>query len=193
MPRTILYLEKQVQLKVLVSNILVGNADFDLCGQSSRITLIRLRTIHTLRLVCKAWKYVVEKNIEYNASRLAEYNYTIYPYQKTIRFMFIENNIVDLFQENMKSFTKSRHVSTRFPRKILRARLEDLTLDQLDRLTEELESCFSVVEIYGMVFHPTAPYWMCPANRGVVRNVFHCPPTNWRSQFTLLSLQIFWP
>ena len=134
MPRTVLYLDEQVQQEVLVPNILVGAANVDLCGQSSRMTLIRLRTIPTLRLVCKAWKFVVDQSTEYNALRLAEYNYAIYPYQKTIRFMFIENNIVDLFQENMKHFTKSRHVSTRLPRKILRARLEDLTLEQLDRL-----------------------------------------------------------
>ena len=165
MPQPVLYLDEQVQLKVLVPNLLVGAANVDLCGASSRITLLQLRTIHNLRLVCKAWKLVVDKSNKYNALRLAEYNYAIYPYQKTMRFMSTENNIVDLFQENMKCFTKSRHVSLRLPRKILRARLEDLTLPQLDRLREELESCFYAVELYDMVFHATAPYWTCPADR----------------------------
>ena len=165
MPRTVLYLNEQLQLEVLVPNILVGAANVDLCGQSSRINLIQLRTIHTLRVVCKAWKSVVDKSTEYNALRMAEYNYAIYPYQKTIRFMSIENNIVDLFQENMKCFTKSRHVSTTLSREILRARLEDLTLLQLDRLREKLELSYYAVELYGMIFHATAPYWTCPADR----------------------------
>ena len=85
MPRTVLFLDKQVQLEVLVPNILVGAANLDFCGQSSRMNLIQLRTIHTLRLVCEAWKYVVDQSTEYNAFSLAEYNYAIYPYQKTIR------------------------------------------------------------------------------------------------------------
>ena len=165
MPRQVLYLDEQVQLEVLVPNIWVGAANVDNCGEISRISMLRLRTMHNLRLVCKAWKLVVDKSAEYNALRLAEYNYAIWPYQRTMRFMSIEHNIVDLFQENMKCFTKSRHVSTRLPWKILRARLEDLTLAQLDRLREELESCFYAVELYGMMFHATAPYWTCPSDR----------------------------
>ncbi len=112
MPRPVLYLNEQVHLEVLVPNFLLGAANVDLYGASSRITQLRLQTIHNLRLVCKAWKLVVDKSIEYNALRLAKYNYAIYPYQKTMRFMSFENNIVNLFQENMKCFTKSRHVST---------------------------------------------------------------------------------
>ena len=112
MPRPVLYLDEQVQLEVLVPNILVGAANVELGGESSRHTLLRLWTIHNLRLVCKAWKSVVDKSTEYNALRLAEYNYAIYPNHMTTRFMSIENNIVNLFQENMKCFTKSRHVST---------------------------------------------------------------------------------
>ena len=79
--------------------------------------------------------------------------------------MSIENNTVFLFQENMKCFTKNRHVRIRIYWKILWARLEDLTLLELDKLREKLKMSFYAVEVYGMIFHATAPYWPCPANR----------------------------
>ena len=77
MPLLVLYLDEQIQLEVLVPNILVCTTNVDLCGKSSKIILLRLRTIHTMRLVCKTWKLVVDKNIEYNVLRVAEYNYWI--------------------------------------------------------------------------------------------------------------------
>ena len=166
MPLLVLYLDEQIQLEVLVPNILVCTTNVDLCGKSSKIILLRLRTIHTMRLVCKTWKLVVDQNIEYNVLRVAEYNYWIQHYQKTMRFMSIENNIVEfVFQENMKCFTKSRHGSINLSRKIFRVRLEELTWPQLDRLKETLEMLFYAVELYGMMFHAIAPYWTCPANR----------------------------
>ena len=102
---------------------------------------------------------------QYNVLRLAEYNHAIWPNHTMMRFTSIEKNIVSLFQDNMKCFTKSRHVSIQISRRILQARLEDLTLPQLDRLREELEMSFYAVEVYGMIFHATAPYWTCPTNR----------------------------
>ena len=48
MPQPVLYLDEQVQLEVLIPNLLVGAAHVDLCGASSRITLLRLRTIHNM-------------------------------------------------------------------------------------------------------------------------------------------------
>ena len=37
MPQPVLYLDKEVQLEVLVPNILVGTANVDMCGELSRI------------------------------------------------------------------------------------------------------------------------------------------------------------
>ena len=54
----------------------------------------------TLRLVCKAWKLVVDKSTEYNALRLIEYNYAIWSDQTTTRFMSFENNIVFFSREH---------------------------------------------------------------------------------------------
>jgi hypothetical protein len=79
--------------------------------------------------------------------------------------MTLEYNIVTQFQENMKWFSKSRHVTTRVSRRILQAGLEELTLLELDGLREALEASFHAVEFYDMRFHTTAPYWTCPADR----------------------------
>ena len=79
--------------------------------------------------------------------------------------MTLEYNIVTQFQENMKWFSKSRHVTTRVSRRILQAGLEELTLLELDGLREALEASFHAVEFYDMRFHTTALYWTCPADR----------------------------
>jgi len=79
--------------------------------------------------------------------------------------MTLEYNIVTQFQENMKWSSKSWHVTTRVFRRIIWAGLEELTLPELDGLQEALEASFHAVEFYGMRFHPTAPYWTCPADR----------------------------
>ena len=165
MPRYVLDLDKQVQLEVLLPNILVGTATVDMGGESSSSTLLQLQTIHNLRFLCKTWKLVLDKSTKYNALCLAEYNYMIWPNHTTTRFMSIKNNIVILFQENMNCFTKSRYVNTRISRRILQARLENLTLPELVRLREELKMFFYAVEVYGMIFYATPPYWTCPADR----------------------------
>ena len=100
MPRPVLYLDEQFQLEVLFPNILVGAANVDMGGELSRITLLWLQTIHNLRLVCKAWKLVVDKTIEYNTLYLAKYNYAIRPNYTTMRFMSVENNIVFFSREH---------------------------------------------------------------------------------------------
>jgi hypothetical protein len=161
----VLDLDQNAQLEVLVPNLLVGATKVNLGAETAADTLLRLQAMHKMRLCCKTWKAVVDKSTEYNALRLAEYECARWPYDWRRRFMTREYNIVTQFQENMMWFSKSRHVSTRVSKKILRARLEDLTLPELDGLREALEMSFYAVEFYGMSFHRTAPYWTCPADR----------------------------
>lgn len=158
-------LDEDVQLDVLVPNMLVGASTVDLGAETATNTLLRLQAMHNMRLTCKAWKAVVDKSTEYNALRLAEYDCAMWPNDLNTRFMTREFNIVTQFQENMKWFSKSRHVTTRVSRRTLRARLEDLTLSELDGLREALEMSFYAVEFYGMTFHSSAPYWICPSDR----------------------------
>jgi hypothetical protein len=161
----VLDLDQNAQLDVLVPNLLVGAAKVNLGAETAGDTLIRLQTMHKMRLACKTWKTIVDISTEYNALRLAEYDCRMWPNDWRRRFMTREYNIVTQFQENMKWFSKSWHVTTRVSRRILRAGLEELTLPELDGLREALEASFYAVEFYGMSFHPTAPYWTCPTDR----------------------------
>ena len=166
MEALVLDLDENAQLEVLVLNLLVGASKVNLGAETAAGTLLRLQAMHKMRLSCKTWKVVVDKSIEYNALCLAEYNCAMWPNDWGRRYMSREYNIVTQFRENMMWFSKSRHVTTRVSRRILRARLEDLTLPELDGLREVLEMSFYAVEFYGMSFHPTTPYWTCPADRG---------------------------
>ena len=154
-----------LELEVLVANMVVGATEVDLGAEMATDTLLRLQAMHNMRLSCKAWKTIVDKSTEYNALRLAKYDCAMWPNDWRRRFMTRKYNIVTQFHENMKWFSKSRHLTTWVSRKTLRASLEELTLPKLDGLREALEMSFYAVEFYGMSFHPTAPYWTCPADR----------------------------
>lgn len=160
-----LELDEDVQLEVLVPNMLVGASKVDLGAESATDTLLRLQAMQNMRLSCKAWKVVVDNSTEYNALRLAEYDCAMWPNDLRRPFFICEYNIVTQFQENMKWFSKSRHLTTRVSQKTLRARLQDLTLSELYGLREALEMSFYAVEFYGMIFHSSAPYWICPSDR----------------------------
>jgi hypothetical protein len=108
----VLDLDQNAQLDVLVPNLLVGAAKVNLGAETARNTLIRLQTMHKMRLACKTWKTVVDRSTEYNALSLAEYDCIMWPNDWRRRFMTREYNIVTQFQENMKWFSKSRHVTT---------------------------------------------------------------------------------
>ena len=165
MEALVLDLDQNAQLEVLVPNLLVGAAKVNLGANTAAGTLLRLQAMLKMRLSCKAWKTIVDRSTQYNALRLAEYDCTMWPNDWRRRFMTREHNIVTQFQENMEWFSKSRHISTRVPRRILRAGLGDLTLWELDGLREALEASFYAVEFYGMRFSPAAPYWTCLTDR----------------------------
>ena len=74
-----LYLDEDVQLKVLVPNLLVGAANVDMGAETALDTQLRFLLIHSLRLSCKSWKMIVDKSAEYNALRLAQYEYAWVP------------------------------------------------------------------------------------------------------------------
>ena len=69
----VLYLNLDVQLTVLVSNLLVGAANVNMDAETASDTQLRLLLVHNMRLSCKAWKTIVDKNVEYNALCLARY------------------------------------------------------------------------------------------------------------------------
>ena len=71
----VLYLDQDVQLIVFVPNLLVGAAKVDMGAGMALDTQLHLLLIHSLRLSCKAWKMIVDKSAEYNALRLAQYEY----------------------------------------------------------------------------------------------------------------------
>ena len=128
-------------------------------------TQLRLLLIHSLRLSCKAWKTIVDKSAEYNALRLAQYEYAMGPNVVPRVCLPREHNLITQFQQNLMWFSHSWHVSSQISWRILMSDLGDLSLWKLAALRDELEMSFSTVEFYGMSFHPGAPYWTCPADR----------------------------
>jgi hypothetical protein len=75
----VLYLDLDVQLKIFVPNLLVGDAKVDMGPHTALDTQLCLLLIHSLRLSYKAWKTIVDKSVEYNALRLAQYEYAMCP------------------------------------------------------------------------------------------------------------------
>jgi hypothetical protein len=61
----VLYLDLDVQLRVFVPNLLVGAAKVDMGAETTLNTQLCLLLIHSLRLFCKAWKTIVDKNAVY--------------------------------------------------------------------------------------------------------------------------------
>jgi hypothetical protein len=91
----------------------------DLGAETPGEILHRLQAMHTMRLTCSSWKTVVDRSTEYNALRLAEYDCAMWPNDWRRRYSPREYNIVTQFQENMVWFSRSRHLTTRVPRRIL--------------------------------------------------------------------------
>jgi hypothetical protein len=75
----VLYLDLDVQLRVFVSNLLVGAAKVDMGAETALDIQLHLLLIHSLKLSCKAWKTIVDKNAEYNALCFAQYQYAMCP------------------------------------------------------------------------------------------------------------------
>ena len=161
----VLYLDKDVQLTILVPNLLVGAAKVDMGGETALDTQLRLLLIYSLRLSCKAWKMIVDESAEYNALCLAQYEYVMGPNAVIRVCLPREHNLITQFQLNLMWFSHSRHVSTRISQRILMSDLGDLSLQRFSKLRDELEMSFCAVEFYGTSFHPGASYWTCPADR----------------------------
>jgi hypothetical protein len=161
----VLYLDLDVQLRVFVPNLLVGTAKVDMGAEKALDTQLRLLLIHNLRLSRKTWKTIVDKSAEYNALRLAQYEYAMCPHDVIRVCLPRKHNLITQFQLNLKWFSHSRHVSSRISRRILMSDLGDLSLRNLAKLRDELGMSFSAVEFYGMSFHPSAPYWTYPSDR----------------------------
>ena len=97
----VLYLDKDVQLTVFVPNLLVGAAKVDMGAEMALDTQLRLLLIHSLRLSCKAWKTIVDKSAEFNALRLAQYEYAMGPNAVIRVCLPREHNLITQFQLNL--------------------------------------------------------------------------------------------
>jgi hypothetical protein len=107
----------------------------------------RLLVIGKLRLCCKVWKMIVDRNVEYNALRLAAHEFTMGPHALIELCLPREHNLVKLFKLNFMLFSQSRHVTSKISKKILRSDLGDLSLRSLAKLRDELEGSYDAVEI----------------------------------------------
>ena len=161
----VLYLGLDVQLSILVPNLLMGTTKDDVGAESALDTKRRLLLIRKLRLCCKAWKTIVDKSAEYNALRLAHYEYAMCPKEVKRACFPCKHSLITQFNLNLMWFSRSCHISTQIPRRIRMSDLEDLSLPTLARLRNELEMCWCAVEFYGMIFESFYPYWTCPADR----------------------------
>ena len=161
----VLYLDLDVQLSILVSNLLVGATKDDMGAESALDTKRRLLLIRKLRLCCKAWKTIVDKSAEYNALHLAQYEYAMCPKEVKWACFPREHSLISQFHLNLMWFSCSRHVNTQLPWRIRMLDLEDLSFPKLARLRNELEMCWCAVEFYGTIFETFYPYWTCSADR----------------------------
>ena len=100
----VLYLDKDVQLRVFVWNLLVGATKVDMGAETALDTQLRLLLIHILRLSCKAWKTIVDKSAEFNALRLAQYKYAMGPNAVKKVCLPREHNFITQFQQNSMWF-----------------------------------------------------------------------------------------
>jgi hypothetical protein len=108
---------------------------------------------------------IVDSSVEYNALRLAAHEYSMGPHALPKLCLLRDHNLVKLFKLNFMLFSKSRHVTSKISKKILRSDLGDLSLRSLTKLMIELEGCYGATEFYGMFFGSFYPYWTCPADR----------------------------
>jgi hypothetical protein len=161
----VLELDLDVQLSVLVPNLVVGATKDYTSREKAFDTKRRLLVIGKLRLCCKAWKNIVDSSVEYHALRLAAHEFTMGPHALPALCLPREHNLVKLFKLNLMLFSQSRHVTSKISKRILLSELVELSLRNLARLRDELESCYGATEFYGMLFGSFYPYWRCPADR----------------------------
>ena len=161
----VLELDLDVQLSVLVPNLVVGATKDYTSREKAFDTKRRLLLIGKLRLCCKAWKNIVDSSVEYHALRLAAHEFRMGPHALPELCLPREHNLVKLFKLNLMLFSQSRHVTSTISKRILRSELAELSLRNLARLRDELESCYGATEFYGMFFGSFYPYWTCPADR----------------------------
>jgi hypothetical protein len=103
--------------------------------------------------------------VEYNVLRLETHEYSMGPHAFPELCLSREHNLVKLFKLNFMLFSKSRHITLKISKRILRSDLGDLSLRSLIKLRTELEGCYGATEFYGMFFGSFYPYWTCPADR----------------------------
>jgi hypothetical protein len=108
----VLYLDQDLQLRVFVSNLLVGAAKVNMDAKTASDTQLHLLLIHRLRISCKAWKTILDKYAEYNVLRLAQYEYAMCPNDVIKVCLPRKHSIITQFQHNLMSFSHSRHVSS---------------------------------------------------------------------------------
>ena len=122
----VLYLNTNIQLKVFVPNLLEGAAKAAMGAETAFDTQLRLLLIHNLRLYCKALKTIVNKSVEYNAFRLAQYEYAMYSHDVIRVCLPREHNLITQFQQNLMWCSRSRYVSSKISRRSLISDLGDL-------------------------------------------------------------------
>ena len=127
----VLYVDLVVQLSVLVPNLLVGAANVNMGAESVLDTKLRLSLKHNLRLCCKAWKTIMDKSAEYNAFRLAQYEYAMCPYEVKWACLPRKHNLIRKFRLNMMWLSRSRHISSKFSRRIFMSDLGDFGIAEI--------------------------------------------------------------
>jgi hypothetical protein len=85
----------------------------------------------------------VNSSVEYNALCLAAHKYSMGPHAFPELCLPRKHNLVILFKLNFMLFSKSRHVTSKFSKRILRSDLGDLSLRSLAKLRTKLEACYS--------------------------------------------------
>jgi hypothetical protein len=96
----VLYIDLDVQLSILVPNLFVGAKNMDTGQETVLDTQCPLSLIHDLRLCCKAWKTIVDKDVEYNALRLAQHEYSMGLNGVPRVCLIREHNLIHQFQIN---------------------------------------------------------------------------------------------
>jgi hypothetical protein len=119
----------------LCSKLVGGCRNVDMGAETALDSQLRLLLIHSLRLYCKAWKTIVDRNAEYNALCLAQYEYAMCSNDVIRVCLPRKHNLITQFQHNLMWFSHSRHVSSNISRRILMSDLGDLSLRKLNWLS----------------------------------------------------------
>jgi hypothetical protein len=108
---------------------------------------------------------IMDSIVEYNAFRLAAHEYSLGPHALPELCLLRKHNDVKVFKLNFMLFSKSRHVTIKISKRILKSDLGNLSLRSLAKLRTELKVRYGTVQIYGMFFGSFYPYWTCLADR----------------------------